>query len=94
MRKVTAKLKNNRCYMRIVTFIILFLLGIALMIYRERVKRFTGSFAFAESWFGPGGTYTFFLLLGLLLCLGSIFWVTGTLDAVFGATIGRFFLSH
>lgn len=77
--------------MRIVTFLLLFCLGLAIMIYRERIKNFTGSFAFAEKVFGPGGTYTFFLIAGLLLSLGSIFWVTGTLDSFFEATVGRFF---
>lgn len=77
--------------MRILTFLFFFLAGLGLMVYRERVKRFTGSFSFAESWFGAGGTYTFLLLAGLLMTVGSILWVTGTLDSLFSATLGRFF---
>ena len=80
--------------MRILTFLFFFILGFVIMIYRERIKRVTGSLSFAESWFGPGGTYTFLLILGFLLTIGSIFWVTGTLSGVFNATLGRFFLSN
>ncbi len=80
--------------MKILTFFFFFALGLVIMIYREKIKQFTGTFAFAESWFGTGGTYTFFIIFGFLLTVGSIFWVTGTLDGIFNATLGRFFLSH
>jgi hypothetical protein len=77
--------------MRFLTFLFFFALGIAIMYYREPIKRFTGSMGFAESWFGAGGTYTFYALFGLLVCIGSVLWITGTLDGFFQATLGRFF---
>lgn len=80
--------------MKIVIFLFLFSLGFVIMIYREKIKQFTGTFSFAESWFGAGGTYTFLLIFGLLLSIGSVFWVTGTLDGILNATLGRFFFSH
>lgn len=76
--------------MSFLQFLFFFFLGIGIMIYRERIKNFTGSFGFAESWFGSGGTYTFLALVGLLISICSILWITGTLDGMFNATIGRF----
>jgi len=64
--------------------IIYFLLGIgggiACLVYTDRIKQFTGSFAFAESAFGTGGTYTFLKLLGLGLIVLTIMWITGTAE--------------
>ncbi|MBI2638139.1 hypothetical protein HYW83_00960 [Candidatus Peregrinibacteria bacterium] len=60
-----------------------FPLGLVIVIYRERVKRFTGDFGFAESWFGPGGTYTAILIFGLIVSLGSLMYALGTLQALF-----------
>jgi len=54
--------------------------GFGLLVYTEPVKRFTGPIDFAEKYFGAGGTYTFFKLVGLGLIIGALFWVTGTID--------------
>ena len=74
-------------------FLLLFSAGLAIIIYRERLQRFSGSFAFAEKWFGQGGTFQFYLLLGLGFIVFSVLYITGTLDAVIEKTIGRFLLA-
>ena len=73
--------------------IIGFPLGLAIVVYRERVKRFTGDFAFAERWFGIGGTYTAILIFGLLISLGSLMYMFGTLQLLVSKFFGPFFVS-
>ena len=64
--------------------------GILMVVYVEKVVRFTGEIPFAEKWFGSGGTYTFMKLLGLGVTLLSIMWVSGGLDVFLRGTLGRF----
>lgn len=66
-------------------------LGLLMVIYRERVKRFTGDFAFAEQWFGQGGTYTALIVVGILITIGSLMYMLGTLQALFATLFGPFF---
>lgn len=54
--------------------------GLALIVYTEPIKRFTGSFDFAEKYFGTGGTYNFLKLLGLLIMIFTFLWATGTIE--------------
>lgn len=68
-----------------------FPLGLVIVVYRERVKRFTGDFQFAEKWFGPGGTYTAILIFGLVISIGSLMYALGTLQALFATIFGPFF---
>lgn len=77
--------------MRYFVGIIGFPLGLVIVVYRERVKRFTGDFGFAESWFGPGGTYTAILIFGLIVSLGSLMYALGTLQALFITIFSPFF---
>ncbi|MBU1089498.1 hypothetical protein KKF38_01740 [Patescibacteria group bacterium] len=56
--------------------------GLSLVVYTKRVKDFTGSFDFAEKWFGGGGTYTFLKLFGIVIIIGSFLWLTGTFDRI------------
>lgn len=77
--------------MRFVYFLLAFFGGLALVVYREKVQRFTGNFAFAEKYLGSGGTYNFYLLLGVFLMITSIIYVTGGLDSLIQATLGRIF---
>lgn len=77
--------------MRFLVGIIGFPLGIAIVVYREKVKRFTGDAAFAERWFGPGGTYTAILILGLIVSFGSLMYGLGTLQALFAKIFDPFF---
>lgn len=68
-----------------------FCAGMAIIVYRERLKRITGDMPFAERWFGPGGTYTAILILGILVSLGSIMYMFGTLGALSSKLFGPFF---
>ena len=77
--------------MRFILFPIWFLLGLALVKYREAVQRFTGDIAFAEKWLGIGGTFRLYLLLGIAIMIASILYVTGTLDGFISGTFGRVF---
>jgi hypothetical protein len=56
--------------------------GLGFIVYTEPIKRFTGSFDFAEKWFGSGGTYTFLKIVGLILMIGTFLWITGTIDRI------------
>lgn len=71
--------------------LILFFLGLALVIYRERVQAFTGDIGFAEKYLGTGGTFTFYLFLGIGTMIFSILYVTGASDAFIDNTVGRIF---
>lgn len=77
--------------MRFLVGIIGFPLGLVIVVYRERVKRFTGDMAFAEKWFGPGGTYTGILIFGLIVSLGSLMYALGTLQSLMGTMFSPFF---
>lgn len=77
--------------MRIFTGILVSILGFLLIVYRERVKGQVGTIGFAESYLGPGGTYTFLLILGVLTFIGGLMWATGTLQTWFFENLGRFF---
>lgn len=77
--------------MRYLVGLIGFPLGMVIVVYRERIKRFTGDMAFAESWFGPGGTYTAIMILGLVVSFGSLTYMFGTLQALFKLLLGPFF---
>ena len=77
--------------MWVVKFLALFFIGLGLVKYRERVQNVTGPLGFAEHYLGTGGTYTFYLMLGIGFMIFSFFYATGTTDALFEATIGRFF---
>lgn len=74
-------------------FLVLFFGGLGLIIYREKVQRVSGDIGFAEKYLGPGGTFQFYLLLGIAMVFISIIYVTGGLDAFIENTIGRFFIA-
>lgn len=77
--------------MRIVVGLLVSVLGFLLIVYRERVKGFTGDVGFAEQYLGAGGTFTFYLLLGIAFFFGGLMWATGTVQAWFLENLGRFF---
>lgn len=67
---------------KIIWFLIIEAAGLSLIVYTRQIKQFTGSFDFAEKWFGSGGTYTFLKILGLLVMIATLLWITGTLDRI------------
>ncbi len=62
-----------------------------LMIYRSQLKQITGEIDFAEKYLGPGGTYTFFIILGLGIFVFTVMYVFGTFQDIFNATLGSLF---
>lgn len=74
--------------MRYLVGIIGFPLGIIIVVYRERIKQFTGDMPFAEKWFGSGGTYTAILIFGFLFSIASIMYAFGTFQSMFIAIFG------
>lgn len=79
--------------MRIFLGFIGVVLSLLLLIYRVRVREFIGQIAFAERIFGPGGTYTFLLLLAIFLFFFSLGVMTGTFPMIFDIAFGNFFNS-
>lgn len=77
--------------MQIIGGLIGVILSILLIIYRERVQRIFGAIGWAERHFGPGGTFTALLLIGVLGFIVSLMIMTGTLDLILGGFIGTFF---
>ena len=67
------------------------ILSILLIIYRVRVKHFLGEIGWAERYFGPGGTFTALLLIGLLGFFLSLMVMTGTLNLLLGGTMDTLF---
>jgi len=57
---------------------LVFILGILCMKYSVRITDNTGKFELAEKYLGGGiaaGTYTFWKLFGLVLCILSVLWL-------------------
>jgi hypothetical protein len=70
--------------MRFIFAPILLCIGILLMRYTVQVTNFTGKIDFAEKYLGGGvaaGTYTWWRLFGLGLCILSVFWFFGMLPS-------------
>lgn len=67
------------------------IVGILLLIYRDKVKDFTGNIGFAEKYLGVGGTWTFYVLLGIGLFIFGLMWMTGSLQGWLESSLGSFF---
>ena len=65
-------------------------LALLILVFRPRIKDFTGDIGFAERWFGPGGTWTFFIIVGVGVFVLSLMWATGTLQSFFIGNFSRF----
>ncbi len=65
--------------------------GFLIVVYREKVKRFTGDIGWAEKHIGPGGSYTAILLFGLMVAVGSFLYMLGTLQLFFQSVFGPLF---
>ena len=66
-------------------------LGLLWVKYRKYVQSWTGGIAFAEKYFGPGGTYTLFLLLGSALVILSILFMFGLPQEFIKKVAGPYF---
>ncbi len=65
------------------------IVGFLIIIFRPRIKDFTGDIGFAERYLGPGGTWTFLLMLGVLIFIFSLMWAMGTLQGFLLSTFGK-----
>ncbi len=59
--------------------------------YRERIVGMTGKFGWAEKFLGMGGTYRFFIILGVVTFLWGVASITGTTDVLLKPLGGVFF---
>jgi len=64
--------------------------GFLILIFRARLKDLTGAIGFAERYFGVGGTWTFYSLLGVAVFIVSLMWATGSLQGFMLSTFGKF----
>jgi hypothetical protein len=74
--------------MQILQGLFAMLLGFLILVFRPYIKNFTGSIGFAERYLGAGGTWTFFLIIGVALFILGLMWATGTLQSWMGDTFG------
>ncbi len=77
--------------MNIITGIIGICLGLAVIKYRERLQYIIGDVAFAEKYFGQGGTFTLILLVGSLTVVISVLHMTGVLGESLSSILSPFF---
>ena len=77
--------------MQIIQGLAVMILGFLILVFRPWVKRFTGNIGFAERYLGPGGTWTFLLVIGVGLFIIGLMWATGTLQNIFWGKFGGFF---
>mgnify|MGYP000878720395 CR=1 FL=1 len=54
--------------------------GIAITVFSEKVGNFTGEMSFAETAFGPGGTYVFIKIFGVMTSFVAFAWLIGGLE--------------
>lgn len=64
------------------------LLGFLIIVFRARIKDFTGDIGFAERYLGVGGTWTFLLIVGVVIFILSLMWATGSLQSFMTGTFG------
>jgi hypothetical protein len=68
-------------------------IGLCFIIYRFQLKQFTGEIGFAEQYLGSGGTYNLYILIGILVFIGSLMYGTGSLQEIYLGTIGKLFVT-
>lgn len=70
---------------------IFLLSGFFLLIYTKKVKDFSGSWGWAERYFGNGGTYTALKIIGLCCIFIAFAYGTGHLEEIAGSFLGPLF---
>lgn len=56
--------------------------GTAMVKYSFKLTNFTGSIGTVERYMGAGSTYAFYKILGIILIIGGLFYMTGMLTPV------------
>ncbi len=67
---------------------ILIVAGVLMVVYTKKVGDFTGEIEFAERHMGPGRTYSFIKLFGVVLIILSFLWIGGGLREFFYSLLG------
>lgn len=78
---------------KVIFALIGFPLSFLVIIYRSKLKDFTGDIGFAEKYLGAGGTYTLFVFIGIGLFFVTLMYITGTIQSVLSGLFGPFLLS-
>ncbi|MFC1655401.1 hypothetical protein ACFL3C_00875 [Patescibacteria group bacterium] len=73
---------------KVIFALIGFPLSFLIIIYRSKLKNFTGDIGFAEKYLGSGGTYTLFVLIGIGLFFATLMYITGTVQSVLSGLFG------
>ncbi len=76
---------------RIIIGLVGVILGLAIIKYREAIQKITGPMEWGEKLFGPGGTFTFLVLIGSVAVILSILHIFGFLGSISSDLFGRFF---
>ena len=76
---------------KIIVALVGFPLSFIFIIYRSKIKQFTGNIGFAERYFGAGGTYTLLLIIGIGIFIVTLLYVTGTMQSFLRAVFGPLF---
>jgi hypothetical protein len=71
-----------------------FPLSFLIIIYRAKIKQFTGDIGFAEKYLGAGGTYTLILLIGIGVFFVTLLYITGTWQSFLSKTLGPLFFAQ
>lgn len=77
--------------MQVVQGLLAMVVGFLILVFRPRIKDFTGDIGFAERYLGVGGTWTFLLIVGVGIFVVGLMWATGTLQNLFWGNIADFF---
>ena len=59
--------------------------------YSKNITEAVGNLNLAEKWLGAGGSYSLHKIIGVLLIVCSILWMTGTMQAIIVAFLGPLF---
>ena len=74
--------------------LLLLAIGVVSLKYNYQLVRMTGNVSWAEQYLGAGGTYAFFKIVSVVLCLIGFLYMTGLWGGVFGwlvSPLARFF---
>jgi len=90
-------LVNSHCYFLPMDKFLFALFGFPasflIIMYRQKIKEFTGNVGFAEKYLGMGGTYNLILLIGIGLFVVTLLYITGTLQSSLKTIFGPLLLS-
>ena len=77
--------------MKFIVLIIGSVCAYLLLKYREKIKNMIGDIAFAEKFFGNGGTYNMIIIVSILVFIFSLMYATGTLEDLTVKVFGGLF---